>query len=35
MPTFTAEIMVEASTQRVFDALTKPEMITLGSTDES
>ena len=29
MPTYTAEIMVEASTQRVFDALTKPELIEL------
>ena len=29
MPTYTAEIIVEASTQRVFDALTKPELIKL------
>ena len=29
MPTYTAEIIVEASTQKVFDALTKPELIKL------
>lgn len=29
MATYTAEIVVEASTQKVFDALTKPELIKL------
>ena len=29
MPTYTAEIVVEASTEKVFDALTKPELIKL------
>jgi len=29
MPTYTAEIIVEASTEKVFDALTKPELIKL------
>jgi len=29
MPTHTAEIIIEASTQKVFEALTKPELITL------
>jgi len=29
MPTYTAEIVVDASTQKVFDALTKPELIRL------
>jgi uncharacterized protein YndB with AHSA1/START domain len=29
MPTYTAEIVVEASTQKVFEALTKPELVEL------
>ena len=29
MPTYTAEIIIKASTQKVFEALTKPELIKL------
>ena len=29
MPTYSAEIIIEASTQKVFEALTKPELINL------